>query len=153
MPTSAATAASGNPASDLGGHAMGIGGCQQVGQQCASVPPQVPPAPFPVLPTGTERDAGQHQGHVVAHVHTSAQRDQGVVEGVVVVHVVTHDIHLHRMEVARRHRRPEPDRITVDRAGEPGDTSSQEQQRAQQTLVEPTRLGVVARQHLDSRQR
>jgi hypothetical protein len=86
-------------------------------------------------------------------VHTSAQPDQAVDERVVMVHVVTHDIHLHRMEVARRHCRPEPDRITVDRAGEPGDTSSQEQQRAQQTVIEPTRFGVVAREHFDSRQR
>jgi hypothetical protein len=76
-----------------------------------------------------------------------------VVKGVVVVHVVTHDIHLHRMEIARRHRRPEPDRIAFDRAGDPGDTRSQEQQRAEQTLVELTRLGVLARQHLNGRQR
>ena len=48
---------------------------------------------------------------------------------------------------------PEPDRITVDCAGNSGDTSSQEQQRPQQTFVEPARLGVVARQHLDRRQR
>jgi hypothetical protein len=74
-------------------------------------------------------------------------------EGMIVVNVLTHDVHLHWMEIARRHRRPEPDRITVDRAGEPGYTSSQEQQRAQQTVVEPTRLGVVARPHLDRRRR
>ena len=91
----------GEPGDDLGGHTMGIGGCQQVGQQRASVPPQVPPASLPVLPTGTEWDTGQHHGHVVAHVHTSPQRDEGVDEGVVMVHVVTHDIHLHRMKVAR----------------------------------------------------
>ena len=126
----------GEPCDHLCGHAVGVGGRQQVGQHRAGVPPQVPPPPFPVLPTGPEGDAGQHQGHVVAHVHPSAQGYQGVVEGVVVVDVVIHDVHLHRVQVAGRHRGPEPDRITVGRAGDPGHTGGKEQQRAEQTLVE-----------------
>ena len=143
----------GKPCEHLGGHAVGVGGRQQVGQHRAGIPPQVPPPPFPVLPTGPEGDARQHKGHVVAHVHRSTQRYQGVVEGVVVVDVVIHDVHLDRVQVAGRHRGPEPDRTTVGRAGDPGDTGGKEQQRAEQSLVEQFELGAAARQHFGSRQR
>ena len=76
-----------------------------------------------------------------------------MVEGVVVVDVVIHDVHLDRVQVAGRHRGPEPDRTTVGRAGDPGDAGGKEQQRAEQTLVERFGLGAAARQYLGSRQR
>ena len=153
IPTRAATAASGNPVSTSAGTPWASAAASRLASIDAGIPPQVPPPPFPVLPTGPEGDARQHEGHVVAHVHRSTQGYQGVVEGVVVVDVVVHDVHLDRVQVAGRHRGPEPDRTTVGRAGDPGDTGGKEQQRAEQSLVEQFELGAAARQHLGSRQR
>ena len=58
--------------------------------------------------------------------------------------VVVHHVPVDRVQVAGRHRGPEPDRTTVGRAAVPGGTGGKEQHRAEQSLVEQLELGAAA---------